>query len=148
MTTISESIISWLSGYSGITSAEQVETDQVGAEAVSMGLLKAPTRNVLYFTNGDKEVTAAYLFRAKRAAAQDNMRVDNQTWLENFETWIREQDFMQNLPALSGGRKCQSIGVSESAYLLEATEAEIIYQVGLTITFYEPAVLTQEEQIN
>jgi len=137
-----------LSGYSGITSAEQVETDQVGAEAVSMGLLKAPGRNVLHFTNGSKEVTAAYLFRAKRAAQQDNMRVDNQTWLEDFETWIREQDFAQSWPLLSGGRECQSIGVSESAYLLEATDAEIIYQVGITITFYEPAVLTQEEPID
>ena len=71
------------------------------------------------------------------------MRVDNQTWLEGLETWVREQSFARNLPSLSGGRSCYAVNISESAYLLEATDAEIVYQIGLEISYGEPKVLTE-----
>ena len=145
MTSVAESLVTWLLGYSGIASAERVDTDQVGDEAVSMGVLKAPGRNVTTFTDGSKDVTAYFLFRAKRAGQEDEMRVDNQEWLEGLETWVREQSIARSLPSLSGGRECESVAVSESAYLLEATDAEIVYQIGLEVSYYEPKILTQPE---
>lgn len=139
MTSIAESLVTWLLTYSGISS---VETDQVGEEATSMGVIKAPGRNVQNFVNGDKEVTAYFLFRARRSAQMDDLRVDNQEWLEAFETWVREQSFARSLPTLTGGRTCQEVNVSESAYLLESTDADIIYQIGLEIVYFEPKTLT------
>ena len=141
MTSVAESLVTWLLTYSGIASA--VETDQVGDEAVSQGVLKAPTRRVQSFVDGSKDVTAYFLFRAKRSAQEDEMRVDNQAWLEGLETWVREQSFARNLPSLSGGRSCYAVNISESAYLLEATDAEIVYQIGLEISYGEPKVLTE-----
>jgi len=139
MTSVAESLVTWLLTYSGISA---VDTDQVGEEATSMGVIKSPGRNVQHYVDGSKDVTAFFLFRARRSAQMDELRVDNQEWLEAFETWVREQSFARNVPTLTGGRVCQSVGVSESAYLLESTEADIIYQIGLEIVYYEPKTLT------
>lgn len=139
MTSVAESLVTWLLTYSGISA---VTTDQVGEEATSLGVIKAPGRNVQEFVNGSKEVTAYFLFRARKSAQMDDMRVDNQEWLEAFETWVRQQSLARTVPTLTGGRICQSVGVSESAYLLESTEADIIYQIGLEIVYYEPKTLT------
>jgi len=143
MTTVSESIITWLCGYSGIASADTVSTDQVGEEAVSMGLLKAPGRNETVFVDGSRDVSDFYLFRAKRAAQQNDMRVDNQAWLEGLEAWVRECNFTGTLPQLSGGRLCYALRVSESSYQIEASETEITYQIGLEITYFEPKTLSE-----
>lgn len=139
MTSVAESLVTWLLTYSGISA---VDTDQVGEEATSMGVIKAPGRNVQNYVDGSKDVTAYFLFRARRSAQVDDLRVDNQEWLESFETWVREQSFARNVPTLTGGRVCQSVGVSESAYLLESTDADIIYQIGLEIVYFEPKTLT------
>ena len=139
MTSVAESLVAWLLTYSGISA---VDTDQVGEEATSMGVIKAPGRNVQNYVDGSKDVTAYFLFRARRSAQVDDLRVDNQEWLEAFETWVREQSFARNVPTLTGGRICQSVGVSESAYLLESTDADIIYQIGLEIVYFEPKTLT------
>ena len=142
MTSVAESLVTWLLGYGGILAAERVDTDQVGEEATSMGVLKAPQRNVETFVDGSKDVTAYFLFRARRAAQEDETRVSNQEWLEAFETWVRERSFQRNLPSLSGGRSCYSVAVSESAYVLTAEDAEIVYQIGLEVTYHEPKILT------
>jgi len=139
MTSVAESLVTWLLTYSGISA---VTTDQVGEEATSLGVIKAPGRNVQEFVNGSKEVTAYFLFRARKSAQMDDMRVDNQEWLEAFETWVRQQSLARTVPTLTGGRICQSVSVSESAYLLESTDADIIYQIGLEIVYYEPKTLT------
>ena len=142
MTSVAESLVTWLLGYTGISSVERVDTDQVGDEATSMGVLKAPGRNVTTFVDGSKDVTAYFLFRARRASQEDATRVSNQEWLEAFETWVRERSFQRNLPSLSGGRACHAVAVSESAYALTAEEAEIVYQIGLEVTYFEPKILT------
>ena len=139
MTSVAESLVTWLLTYSGISA---VTTDQVGEEATSLGVIKAPGRNVQNYVDGSKDVTAYFLFRARKSAQMDDMRVDNQEWLEAFETWVRQQSLARTVPTLTGGRICQSVGVSESAYLLESTEADIIYQIGLEIVYYEPKTLT------
>lgn len=139
MTSVGESLVTWLLTYSGISS---VDTDQVGDEATSMGVIKAPGRNVQYYVDGSKDVTAYFLFRARMAAQVDDLRVDNQQWLESFETWVREQSFARSLPSLSGGRICHSVSVSESAYLLESADVDIEYQIGLEIVYFEPKTLT------
>jgi len=139
MTSVAESLVTWLLTYSGISA---VTTDQVGEEATSLGVIKAPGRNVQNYVDGSKDVTAYFLFRARKSAQMDDMPVDNQEWLEAFETWVREQSFKRTLPTLTGGRTCQSVSVSESAYLLESTDAEIVYQIGLEVVYYEPKTLT------
>lgn len=147
MSTISEAIIAWLAGYSGITSTEQVDTDQVGDESVSLGLLKAPGMTETPFVDGSRDVVSYYIFRTRRAAQQDDMRVDNQEWLEGLEQWVRAQNVARSLPALSGGRECFTVRVDEASYLLEATAAEIVYQLGIEISYFEPKTLTTEEDI-
>lgn len=142
MTSVAESLVTWLLGYTGISSVERVDTDQVGDEATSMGVLKAPGRNVTTFVDGSHDVTAYFLFRARRSSQEDATRVDNQEWLEAFETWVRERSFQRSLPSLSGGRVCYAVAVSESAYVLTAEEAEIVYQIGLEISYSEPKILT------
>lgn len=139
MTSVAESLVTWLLTYSGISA---VTTDQVGEEATSLGVIKAPGRNVQNYVDGSKDVTAYFLFRARKSAQMDDMRVDNQEWLEAFETWVRQQSLARTVPTLTGGRVCQSVSVSESAYLLESTDADIIYQIGLEIVYYEPKTLT------
>lgn len=146
LASISSALISWISGYSGIASTESVSTDQVGDEATSLGMFKAPGRNETVFTDGSRDVTAHYIFRTRRDATQDDMRVDNQEWLEALETWVREQNLAGSWPSLSGGRICYSVGVSDSSYLLTATEAEIVYQIGFEITYFEPKTLTVETE--
>ena len=123
--TVSESIIRWLYGFGDIEAGDRIETDQLDGEAGSYGLYKQPTKDVVPFVDGSRDVTEYYYLLARQSSKAEASRVDNQAWMES-------------LPQLDGGRSCHAVGVSVSAYMSGAAESGTSeYQITVSINYTE-----------
>ena len=88
--TVSESIIRWLYGFGDIEAGDRIETDQLDGEAGSYGLYKQPTKDVVPFVDGSRDVTEYYYLLARQSSKAEASRVDNQAWMESLESWVRQ----------------------------------------------------------
>lgn len=136
--TVGESVIQWLYGFGDIEASERIETDQLGGEAGSYGLYKQPTKDVTDFIDGSRDVTEYYYLLAREASGADASRVANQAWMDALEAWVREQSRAGTLPQLDGGRTCNGVAVSVSAYMSDAAESGTAeYQITVSINYTE-----------
>ena len=135
---ITESIIRWMQGYSGgIDIADQIRVDQLLAMNEGLGIFKSPGDEITEYIGGARDVTANFLFLICQPSQTNAMRVENQLWLEGFEKWVRDQNRARKLPELSGGRKCIWIEISNSFAIQQQTESETVYQITITIDYFE-----------
>lgn len=136
--TVGQSVIYWLYGFGNIDARERIETDQLSGEAGSYGLYKQPTTESVAFVDGSRDVTEYYNLLARQASKSDFSRVSNQAWMEALEDWVRQQNQARNLPVLDGGRTCNGIAVSVSAYMIDAAETGTAeYQIAVAINYTE-----------
>ena len=136
--TVSESIIRWLYGFGDIEAGDRIETDQLDGEAGSYGLYKQPTKDVVPFVDGSRDVTEYYYLLARQSSKAEASRVDNQAWMESLEGWVRQKRRSGDLPQLDGGRSCHAVGVSVSAYMSGAAESGTSeYQITVSINYTE-----------
>lgn len=136
--TISESIITWMQGYSGgVTIADEISVDQLMAMGEGCGIFKSPGDQVLQFIGGSRDITANFLFLICQPSQTNRMRMDNQEWLEGFETWVRDQNRARDLPDLGAGRQCISVSVANSYAIQRQTDAETIYHITVSINYFE-----------
>lgn len=137
---ITESIIAWMQGYAGgVSVMDDISVDQLAAMNESMGVFKSPGDEIAEYIGGARDVTSHFLFLICQPSQTNAMRIENQQWLEAFEKWVREQNRARNLPELTGGRKCGSIRISNSFAIQQQTDSETIYQVSVTINYFEEA---------
>lgn len=135
---ITESIIQWMQGYSGgVEIADDIRVDQLLAMGESMGIFKSPGDQVTQYIGGAREVTANFLFLICQPSQTNAMRMENQQWLEGFESYVRDQNRRRKLPKLGGGRICTWIDISNSFAIQQQTESETIYQITITIEYFE-----------
>lgn len=136
--TVSENIIRWLYGFGDIEAGDRIETDQLDGEAGSYGLYKQPTKDVVPFVDGSRDVTEYYYLLARQSSKAEASRVDNQVWMESLESWVRQKSRSGDLPQLDGGRSCHAVGVSVSAYMSGAAESGTSeYQITISINYTE-----------
>ena len=136
--TISEAIIAWMEGYDGgISIADNISVDQLMAMNESSGIFKSPGDQVIEFIGGARDITANFLFLICQPSQTNSMRLDNQQWLEGFERWARDANRARTLPDLGDARKCISIGISNSYAIQQQTDTETIYQITVTINYFE-----------
>ena len=62
---------------------DSIETDQLDGEAGSYGLYKQPTKDVVPFVDGSRDVTEYYYLLARQSSKAEASRVDNQAWMES-----------------------------------------------------------------
>lgn len=136
--TVGESLIKWLYGFDGFEKDDLIETDQLQGETGSYGLYKQPTTNELPFIDGSRQVAEYYYLLTRQSAKANDSRVNNLAWMESLEQWARSQNLKRALPALDGGRRCNSVGIGVSAYM-SSTEVTgtAEYQVSITINYTE-----------
>lgn len=140
--TISEAVTEWLRGYDGgFELTDAISTDQLEAEPEAYGVFKMPGGAVTEFVDGSRDVTVNYLFLARQPSQTDGLRKDAHEWLEGLEKWIRTQNMRRKLPELDGGRTCFDVSVANSYAAEEQTDAEITYQLTLSINYFEEAMM-------
>ncbi len=133
--TISQSIITWLLGYTD--DIDQVYTEYLKPDAVSVGIYTQPRRNVRENILGERTITEYYLLRFRFDSSINVERVSNQAFLEELQRWVNEQNKDHHFPALSCG-EVKEVTVSSPYYLETADGSETyIYQMSLSITYEE-----------
>lgn len=118
--TVSESIIRWLYGFGDIEAGDRIETDQLDGEAGSYGLYKQPTKDVVPFVDGSRDVTEYYYLLARQSSKAEASRVDNQAWMESLESWVRQKSRSGDLPAAGRREKLPLPSVCPSAHICPA----------------------------
>jgi len=139
--TVSETIVSWLSAYSGITNVGRADTEEISGETVALELLEDPGTDETPFVDGSGDVIAYYIFQAQRDT-QQAPAVSNQEWLGGLERWVRLQNLTNALPVLSGGRECFKIRIDEASYLRETAQTDMVFQLGVEVSYFEPKITT------
>lgn len=136
--TVSESVVEWLRGYEGgFELTDTIGTDQLEAEPEAYGVFKTPGGTVTEFIDGSRDVSVNYLFLARQPSQTDGLRKDAHEWLEGLEGWIRAKNMRRELPALDEGRACFNVRVTNSYAAEVQTDAEITYQLGMEINYFE-----------
>lgn len=133
--TVSESIIEWLHGFSGLDVAEVIETELLGGSVGANALSKSPTNVVKTFADGSQCRTEYYSFYAKKSSQLNDERISNDKFFEELESWIDDCDYNENYPILDKKRVCEEISVSGSYYLFENDEHEGIYMLTIQIEY-------------
>lgn len=128
--TVSESIINWLKGYV----ENRVDTDIQSDSVMTFALSKAPTVNVKNYVSGREEHTEYYQFTARLDSQTNLDRIDNQSFFEGFEEWVRLQNREENFPAIENA-VVSKISVSNSFYLGSTAENNSLYQLTIAIQF-------------
>ena len=135
---ITESIIEWMQGYpGGVSIMDNIGVDQLAVVHESMGIFKSPGDEVVEYIGGARDVTSHFLFLICQPSQTNAMRMENQQWLEDFEKWVRDQNRVRNIPRLSTGRECGMIYVSNSFAIQQQSDSETIYQITVTINYFE-----------
>jgi hypothetical protein len=123
--TISESIATWLQGYSIM----EINTDELKAEAETFGLFETPDDSSEEFLDGSILRTEYYIFLIRRNAQLESERISNQQFIEGLSEWVREQELAGKYPE---NMNIEKVWVAY-AYMQEREEQEAIYQVSLGI---------------
>ena len=137
MATVSQALVTWLYTQGTISINDNIDTDQLAANAAAYGLYKSPETTVKNYLNGDRDVTAYYQFLVRQKSARDATRQSNQAWLEALEQWVWLQNAAGNLPTLGGNRTCNSVLVATSFFAQESDEHDAVYQLVLAVNYTE-----------
>lgn len=143
--TVSGVLISWLRGYPGVPSGAEITTDQLTEELDRLGLFRAPGDEVEYNIDGSRDITGYYILRFCALGIDQESRAEADLWLEGLSRWVRDQNVKRSLPTFTDDREAISVTVSEGAYLLSQDSRASVYQVGISVTYYEPKEEQQEE---
>ncbi|MEG0493371.1 MAG: hypothetical protein RR824_10370 [Clostridia bacterium] len=138
-TTISRALLCWLADFDGFTVDESIGTEQLEAVASAYGLYKTPQNHVRSYLGGGCDVTAYYRFLARQRTQCERERRDSQALLERFEQWVRARNLARLLPDLGTGRQCHHVSVSNTFSMEQQDESEAVYQLSLSINYYEEA---------
>jgi hypothetical protein len=137
--TVSQSIISWLSGNPTVDVDTAMDTDMLAAQAMAIGLYKTPQLAEKPYLHGARSITAYYNFLLRQRVNQESKRQDNQAWLEALERWVYDRQLSRNLPAMEAGRTCQRIFIANSFFLMDAQKDEGVYQLTIGISYMQQA---------
>ena len=136
--TVGESLINWLYTFGDILITDKIDTDKLEGEDGSLGLYKQATEDITTFVNGSRDITEYYNLLARQATVSDEARINNQSWADSLEAWIREKNLKRQLPALGRGKTCNTVAVSIGAYMSAAAESgSAEYQIAIAINYTE-----------
>ena len=109
---VKENLIKWLSQFPNFQLDEVIQSEITNGDE-SYGVSKEPQTIVEKFIDGSMKVTEYYSFIGKRLISNNQQRVKNDKFFEEFENWIHKQD----LPDLGEKIICDELNISSSNYL-------------------------------
>lgn len=129
--TISKYIVDFLNQYKNIS----IETNYMPEGSDKNGLFKSPSRNKVEYNDGSCKITEYYQLFARQTSISDTERKESDEWLEELTYWIDDYGIMYKYPEIDGSRKVEDISVTGVPTPLEHENADIVYQLSLSITY-------------
>lgn len=130
---ISEAVKAWLAGFEGL----EILSDRLAADAEAAGLFRAPDTTETVFVDGSRDVTAYFTFAVRRGSQTDDLREDNEDWLEGLERRVRTKNLSRDLPETGDGRTIYAVSVSGTYNMDDQTDADTTWSVTLAVSYYE-----------
>lgn len=136
MTTVSDSLITWLKGFESTEYWEmpKIDTDLQSAKVLTYALIKEPTINVKHYLSGKEEHTEYYELSARLASQTNTDRVDNGGFLEAVEAWISAKNKACDFPSIDGA-DVNRIRVSSGFYMGSTDTKDAVYSLTIEIRY-------------
>lgn len=131
--TVSESIISWLKTFDR-KKLKKIDTDIQSTDNYSYSLVKEPVQNVKSYLSGKKVYTDHYMIQARLPSQYDTDRVNNNSFGEELESWVREQDANGNYPTIEGANVTE-IDITTPFYVGKTDTNNSVYQMTIAIKY-------------
>lgn len=134
--TVSESIIEWLKTFSSVEhgNMEQIDTERQSPEVDSYSIVRAPVQNVKHYLSGKKEYTDHYALQARLSNQSDADRIDNNSFGEALENWVKEKDHLGEYPELADAI-VRSVGITTPFYVGRTETNNSVYQMTIAIKY-------------
>lgn len=143
---VTEAVISFLLTYPEMGEGAEIATDQLGDDPETNAIFQTPGDEVLWYVDGSRLVTSAFVLRLRRPSLVDEQRVALQSWMEAFERWVRDQMVLRNRPALDSGRSCRGLRFTAAAFMYAQDAHESVYQIGVECKYFEPKTKPASQQ--
>ena len=113
----------------------------LGCEPVEYALESAITSPVVRtYVDGSSVRQYQFNFNSRDAYSMDRiMAIQNESFYEDFCSWVEEQNMVRNLPEMPEGCEAQALTVLAPGYMLDATMENAFYQVQLQLKYYKEA---------
>lgn len=113
----------------------------LGSEPVEYALESAITSPVVQtYIDGSSIRQYQFNFNSRDAYSMDRiMAIQNESFYEDFCSWVEEQSMAGNLPEMPEGCEAQALAVLAPGYMLDATMENAFYQVQLQLKYYKEA---------
>ena len=113
----------------------------LGCEPVEYALESAITSPVVRtYIDGSSIRQYQFNFNSRDAYSMDRiMAIQNESFYEDFCSWVEEQNMAGNLPEMPEGCEAQALTVLAPGYMLDATMENAFYQVQLQLKYYKEA---------
>lgn len=134
--TISASIIAWLKGFDTSTQMASIDTDVQAATAATYSLAKEPVINKTTYLSGLQKITEHYTLVARLNLSNNTKRIQNVTWGEALEEWVKAQNDSKSFPTLEEGCTAQKVEVTTPMYLGTSRDTTTgLYQLTIALTY-------------
>lgn len=134
--TVSEAIINWLETFS-IDSQRKlkcIDTDIQSTTVESYSLVKEPVQNIKTYISGKKNYTDYYMIQARLASQTDSERMENNSFGEALEEWVRKQNNEKVFPVIEDAM-VHGITVTTPFFMGKTETNNSIYQMTIAVKY-------------
>lgn len=137
MTTIIETLRTYIASYAGLKSNAPVWVDYLGADPTQYAIVPiAGERIIETYLDGSTLREYPFLIQSMQSTADDLERIGNNGFYEALAEWFETQTEANALPILSTGKTAEKIEAVTSGYLLEQGESGTgIYSIQCKLTY-------------
>ena len=115
--------------------------DALGSEPAEYAIESAVTSPVIRtYVDGSSIRQYQFNFNSREAYSMDRiMAIQNESFYEDFCSWVEEQSLIGNLPEMPDGCEAQALIVLAPGFMLDATMENAFYQVQMQLKYYKNA---------
>ena len=126
-------VVGWLKTCPFLDGLEAIDINQLSPELQALGIYKQPTRTVTELIDGSAIITEIFYLLFQQPAQLAQERMSNEEYLEKIESWVEEQNWVDNLPDI--GVPVHEVEVVNTFYMRDRSDDEAVYQLSISLTF-------------
>lgn len=141
VTNIIEPIKTFIATYSGLTAGAALTVDRLGDTPTEYAIVPQPGSKIIAtYIDNSSEREYPFAFQATLSTADEQIRITNSGFFEDFAAWLESQSEAGTLPTLETGKTATKIEAVGWGFIYEQGQSETaIYQITCKLTYDQVA---------
>ena len=122
-----------------IDNQSRINVDYLGVDAVEYTIDSVPADTIIkQYVDGGALKQYVFVFASREYYGPDTLQnMENSGFYEKFSNWIESQNYIGELPILSGNKQATKMEVLTSGYLFDTSDDNARYQIQMRLVYYE-----------